>query len=180
MRTKTARQAAVARAVTGSPVRSQTQLADLLAEDGFEVTQATLSRDLDELGAVKVRHRDGGLVYAVPGEGGHSAPVAALEADTRDALLGRRCADLMVSAEASANLVVLRTPPGGAQLLASAIDHSSLRSPRGEVLGTIAGDDTVLVVVRDPVGGSAVAGRLAELVGAAVRVSVAATAGETR
>ena len=121
----------------------------------MHVTQATLSRDLVELDAVKVRSRTGALVYAVPAEGGDRAPVAPHETAAASQRLGRLCADLLVSAEASANLVVLRTPPGAAQFLASAFDKAEMP----EVLGTIAGDDTVLVIGRDPKGGSALAAR---------------------
>jgi transcriptional regulator of arginine metabolism len=140
-------------------VRSQVELADLLSGEGVAVTQATLSRDLVELGAVKVRHAEGGLVYAVAGEGGDRTPRAGVEQELLDARLGRLCEELLVTAEASANLVVLRTPPGAAQFLASAVDHSVIPS----LLGTIAGDDTVLVVTRDPDGGAAVAARFLAL-----------------
>ena len=112
------------------------------------VTQATLSRDLVELDAVKVRAASGALVYAVPGEGGDRRPAAPGETAAARHRLARLCGELLVSAEASANLVVLRTPPGAAQFLASAIDKAELR----DVLGTIAGDDTVLVIGRDPAG----------------------------
>lgn len=171
VRTKAARQDAVVRAVTGRAVRSQTQLAEILATAGFDVTQATLSRDLDDLGAVKVRHADGTLVYAVPGLGGDTTPVAALEDEVRDARLARRCAELLLSAEASGNLVVVRTPPGAAQFLASALDRSSGPGQRLDVIGTIAGDDTVLVISRDPAGGEAVARRLAGLAGSSGRAA---------
>lgn len=158
--TKTARHARIVDLLGSARVRSQTQLADLLAADGVAVTQATLSRDLVELGAVKVRDAHG-LVYAVPGEGGDRTPRPAVAADVHDARLARLCAELLVTAEASANLVVLRTPPGAAQFLASAVDHASLPS----LLGTIAGDDTVLVISREPDGGAAVAERFLALAG---------------
>jgi transcriptional regulator of arginine metabolism len=74
--TKTARQARITAILTGESVRSQAELAALLADDGVQVTQATLSRDLVELGAVRVRGKEGVLVYAVPGEGGERAPRA--------------------------------------------------------------------------------------------------------
>ena len=156
---KAARHARVAEHLTRHAVHSQSELAALLAADGVAVTQATLSRDLVELGATKVRHRDGGLVYAVPGEGGDRSPRVAVTAEALDGRLARLCEELLVTAEASANLVVLRTPPGAAQLLASAIDHSSFP----DVLGSVAGDDTVLVISRSPTGGDAVARRLLEL-----------------
>jgi transcriptional regulator of arginine metabolism len=161
--TKTARHRHVVALLRRTPVRSQVELADLLAADGFVVTQATLSRDLVELGAVKVRHQ-GGLVYAVPADGADRAPRAGADAafltsEMLDARLERLCEELLVTAEASANLVVLRTPPGAAQFLASAIDQSVIPA----VLGTIAGDDTVLVVTRDPAGGADVAARMLAL-----------------
>jgi transcriptional regulator of arginine metabolism len=143
-------------------VRSQGELGRLLAADGVAVTQATLSRDLDELGAVRIRDDSGALVYAVPGEGGDRSPRAPVrdgESGFSDARLARLCEELLVSAVPSANLVVLRTPPGAAQFLAAALDHAEPHA----VLGTIAGDDTVLLVCRDPEGGVAVADRLLEL-----------------
>lgn len=150
--TKTARQQRIIELIGHQPVRSQTELAELLSESGLVVGQATLSRDLVEIGAVKVRDASGQLVYAVPGEGGDRTPRAG-EAAAFEARLARVAAELLVSAEASANLVILRTPPGAAQYFASAIDHAAL----DQVLGTIAGDDTVLVVARDPSGGQALA-----------------------
>jgi transcriptional regulator of arginine metabolism len=151
--TKNARHQRIVELVTHQEVRSQTELADLLAASGLHVTQATLSRDLVELDAVKVRGQSGALVYAVPGEGGDrraTAPAVSAAATQR---LARLCSELLVSAEASANLVVLRTPPGAAQFLASAFDKAELP----DVLGTIAGDDTVLVIGRAPQGGEKLA-----------------------
>ncbi len=159
VRSKAARQASIIEEVTRRAIRSQAELAEAIATRGYPVTQATLSRDLVELGAIKVRQGDGTLVYAVPGEGGDGGPVADVGAEILSARLARRCAELLVSAEHSANLVVLRTPPGAAQFLASALDHARLPA----VLGTIAGDDTVLVISRDPTGGAELANRLAAL-----------------
>jgi len=156
--TKTARQQKIIELLGRQPVRSQTELADLLAEAGLAVGQATLSRDLVEIGAVKVRDSAGHLMYAVPGEGGDRTPRAG-EAAAFEARLARVAAELLVSAEGSANLVILRTPPGAAQYLASAIDHAAL----DDVLGTIAGDDTVMVVSRDPAGGVPLADRFLNL-----------------
>lgn len=159
--TPTARRARIAALVGTRAVRSQTELAELLAADGVVVTQATLSRDLVELGAVKVRSSAaaGGLVYAVPAEGGDRTPRPAVTEAGRSARLARLCEELLVTAEASANLVVVRTPPGAAQFLASAVDHAALP----EVMGCIAGDDTVLLVARDPAGGPALAARMIAL-----------------
>lgn len=160
--TKTARHRQIVGLLRRHPVRSQVELAELLATEGVGVTQATLSRDLVELGAVKVRHADGGLVYAVPGEGGDRTPRAGVEQELLDARLARLCEELLVTAEASANIVVLRTPPGAAQFLASAVDHSVIPT----LLGTIAGDDTVLVVTREPDGGAEAAARFLALAAA--------------
>ena len=136
-------------------VRSQGELVTMLGADGLRVTQTTLSRDLDELGAVRIR--DGGdLVYAVPAEGGDPTPRVAEADGAAGSRLSRLAAELLVSADASANLVVLRTPPGAAQFLASALDRAGLP----DVVGTIAGDDTVMVIAREPTGGAALAARL--------------------
>jgi transcriptional regulator of arginine metabolism len=157
--TKAARQQRIADLLTRTAVRSQTQLAQLLADDGIEVTQATLSRDLLELDAVKVRIPSGALVYAVPAQGGDPRPQAAGESTAAEARLSRLLNELLVSAEGSANLALLRTPPGAAQFLASAID----RVRPEDVLGTVAGDDTVLVISRRADGGAATAERLLAL-----------------
>ncbi len=156
--TKNARQQLITELLGNREVRSQTELAELLGARGVHVTQATLSRDLVELDAVKVRLASGVLVYAVPAEGGDRTPIHG-ESAAAYHRLARLCAELLASAEASANLVVLRTPPGAAQFLASAIDKVELP----EVLGCIAGDDTVLVIGRDPVGGDALAHKFTAL-----------------
>ena len=172
--TKTARHARIADILAREQVRSQEELADLLERyAGVHVTQATLSRDLDELGIVRLRS-GGALVYSLPEEpggpgshpGGPGSPLGSGGAPSgagvagvsgsespHDARLARYLGELMTSAEASANLVVLRTPAGAAQFLASVIDHAALPS----VLGTVAGDDTVLLIARDPAGGDALA-----------------------
>ena len=139
--TKAARQARIGELLESRPVASQTELGRLLAAAGVEVTQATLSRDLDELGAVKVRTA-AGMTYALPPEGQPRPGTA----EAIDARLARLLEELLVSAEATGDLVVLRTPPGGAHLLASALDRAGMP----EVAGTVAGDDTVLLVCRQP------------------------------
>lgn len=154
--TKNGRQQKIVDLLTRHPVRSQTELGDLLAQAGLHVTQATLSRDLVELGAVKVRTPAGALVYAVPAEGGDRTPRAAFETGASEGRLAKLLSELLVSVEASANLVVLRTPPGAAQFLGAAVDKADLAT----VLGTIAGDDTVMVITRDPSGGCRLADRL--------------------
>ena len=147
--TRAGRQARIVAILSSVPVHSQTELAALLADDGIEVTQATLSRDLEELGAVKLRGADGGGgVYVVPEDG---SPVRGVTGGTE--LVARLLGELLVSADASANLAVLRTPPGAAHYLASAIDRAALP----EVVGTVAGDDTILVIAREPMTGAQVA-----------------------
>ena len=121
----------------------------MLADEGIDVTQATLSRDLEELGAVKLRGADGGAgVYVVPEDG---SPVRGVSGGTDR--MSRLLGDLLVSTDASGNLAVLRTPPGAAHYLASAIDRAALPY----VVGTIAGDDTILVVAREPMTGAELA-----------------------
>ena len=141
-------------------VRSQSALADLLAAEGFSVTQATLSRDLDELGAMRIRDAEGALIYALRSEGGDGMPRPAVDSGALETRLRRLLGELLVKAEGSANLVVLRTPPGAAQFLASALDHADHHGVTAGVMGTIAGDDTVLVICRDPLGGPELARRL--------------------
>ena len=139
-------------------VHSQAELAAALEASGFTVTQATLSRDLDELGAVKLRTADGGVpVYVVPEDG--SPLTARTPDDDPPARLVRLLSELMVSAEASGNIAVLRTPPGASNFLASALDRARLP----EILGTVAGDDTIFLVARDPDGGNALVRHLLAL-----------------
>jgi transcriptional regulator of arginine metabolism len=148
--TRAGRQARIVALLSSSEVRSQSELAALLGGEGIEVTQATLSRDLEELGAVKLRGADGGTgVYIVPEDG---SPVRGVSGGTER--MSRLLGDLLVSTDASGNLAVLRTPPGAAHYLASAIDRAALP----QVVGTIAGDDTIFVVAREPMSGAELAG----------------------
>lgn len=148
---RASRQARITELVSTVAITSQTELARLLAAEGIEVTQATLSRDLDELGAVKLRGADSGApVYVIPEDG---SPVRGVQGGTTR--LSRLLAELMASVDASGNLMVLRTPPGAAQFLASAIDRAAL----DEVVGSIAGDDTVAVIAREPLSGTELADR---------------------
>lgn len=158
---KTARQQLIVELLTRHAVRSQGDLVELLATQGIQATPSTVSRDLVELDAVRVRHGDSGLVYAVPAEGGDPTPRPGTGSTASRSRLTRITRELLVTAQASANLVVLRTPPGGAQYLASAIDHSAPE----DVIGTIAGDDTVVLICRDADGGAAVAARFTDLAG---------------
>jgi len=147
--TKAARQEQIAGILEHLQVRSQEELAALLAGRGVRVTQATLSRDLEEMGAVRLRGPGGALIYALPtgpgGPGSRPGGVGGTEAEgVFTGAISRIAAELLVSAEA------------GAQLLASALDHAGLPG----ILGTVAGDDTVLVITRDPAGGAEVAAML--------------------
>jgi transcriptional regulator of arginine metabolism len=173
--TKSARQQRIIDLLEAGQVRSQSELADQLHADGLSVTQATLSRDLVELDAVKVRSTSGALVYAVPAEGGDRTPTVGRDSAASEARLARLCAELLVSADSSANLVVLRTPPGAANFLAAAMDKAEL----GDVLGTIAGDDTVLVIARDPAGGGALEQRFLDLANGASRIQPPSAAAST-
>jgi transcriptional regulator of arginine metabolism len=157
--TKTARHALIRDRLIHHRIRSQQELAEHLASVGVQVTQATLSRDLVELRAEKVRLADGSRVYTVPKEGGDRSFQPVEDREMLAARLARLAAELLVTAEASGNIVILRTPPGAAHFLASAIDHSVLPS----VVGTIAGDDTVLVVSREADGADEIAERFLEL-----------------
>jgi transcriptional regulator of arginine metabolism len=160
--TKAARHALVARIIARESMHSQADLLAALAAEGVSVTQATLSRDLVELRAAKTRAGSGPLVYTVPAVGAAGAAGGRSgggDGEPHPGRLARLCAELLVTAEGSANLVVLRTPPGAAQFLASAIDQSVLAA----VLGTIAGDDTVLVIAREPDGGADLAQRFCDL-----------------
>lgn len=153
--TRAGRQARIITLLSTHQVRSQPELATLLASEGIDVTQATLSRDLEELGAVKLRAADGGVgVYVVPEDGN---PVRGVFGGTHR--LARLLGDLLVSTDSSGNQAVLRTPPGAAHYLASALDRASLR----EIVGTIAGDDTILVIAREPLTGSELADKIEKL-----------------
>jgi transcriptional regulator of arginine metabolism len=150
--TKAARHGRITDLIRDGGVRSQTELAALLQAEGVLTTQATLSRDLEELGALKLRGVDGGApVYVIP-EDGSPRPMAG-----GTSRLARLFSELLLSHQASGNLVVLRTPPGAAQFLASAIDRTGL----ADVIGTIAGDDTILVVARAGLSGEELGARLA-------------------
>ena len=158
--TKTARQALIVEVLGRVSVRSQAELSTLLAQQGTTATAATLSRDLEELGAVRIRSRDGQLVYALPGVGGDRAPVAGAGLAALAERMARRVADLVASVDSSGNIVVLRTPPGAAQYLASGIDQAVLP----DIVGTVAGDDTVLVVSRAADGGADLAAAFLDLI----------------
>ena len=150
---KTQRQHRIARILENSGVTSQSHLVDLLAADGVIATQATVSRDLEEIGAVKVRVAGGDTVYAIP-----ELPKDRLVPEEQ---LRRVLSDWVVEVAHSGNLIVLRTPPGSAHVVASALDRAAIPG----VLGTVAGDDTLLIVAAERVGGEKVAKRLQALCG---------------
>jgi transcriptional regulator of arginine metabolism len=150
---KAQRQHRIVQLIESSPVASQQQLVEMLAGAGVEATQATVSRDLEEIGAVKVRAAGGDSVYAVP-----ELPKDRVAPEEH---LRRVLGDWVVEVASSANLVVLRTPPGSAHVVGSALDRAGLPG----ILGTVAGDDTVLVVADEGLGGTGLAERLAALAG---------------
>lgn len=150
--TKAARHGRITALITEREIASQAELALALALEGIDATQATLSRDLEELGAIKLRGVDGGAgTYVIP-EDGHVRPMTG-----GTSRMERLLADLLLSYSASGNITVLRTPPGAAQFLASAIDRAQ---PEG-VIGTIAGDDTVMLVAAEGVTGADLGERMA-------------------
>jgi len=151
--TKTQRQHRVSQILEKEGVTSQSELVRMLAEQGVDATQVTVSRDLEELGAVKVRGPGGALVYALP-EPSNERPAPELH-------LRRVLGDWVADVTSSGNLVVVRTPPGCAHVVASAVDRAGL----AEVLGTVAGDDTVLVVAREHVKGATLARKLGRMAG---------------
>jgi transcriptional regulator of arginine metabolism len=151
--TKAQRQHVIAQLLAKHEVTSQPQLVDLLAAEGVDATQATVSRDLEDLGAVKVRVPGGDSVYAIPEfEPDRIAP---------EDQLRRVMSEWVAEVAHSGMIVVLRTPPGCAHVVASALDRSGLPG----LLGTVAGDDTMLCVADERVGGPRLAARLRELAG---------------
>ena len=150
---KPQRQHRVLRLIETHAVSNQAQLVGLLAGEGVEATQTTVSRDLEEIGAIKVRGPGGEPVYALP-----ALPVHQVAPEDH---LRRVLGEWVVEVAHSANLVVLRTPPGCAHVVGSALDRSGFDG----VIGTVAGDDTVLVIAAEDCGGALVAAQLAGLAG---------------
>lgn len=149
-RDKAGRQRRIVQILRTREVDSQAELARLLSRGGDEVTQATLSRDLEDLGALRSRTAEGRVVYRVPEESPASAD-----------WLERMLQEFATDVASSGNVCIVRTPPGGANAVARAIDNAVLR----DVLGTIAGDDTIMIVATQQAGGAAVARRLRKLAG---------------
>jgi transcriptional regulator of arginine metabolism len=148
---KVQRQQSIARLITKTAVTSQPQLVDLLAADGIAATQATVSRDLEDLGAVKVRVPGGETVYAIP----EYEPDRLAPQDQLRRVMGEWVAEV----KRSGDIVILRTPPGCAHVVASALDRSGIEG----ILGTVAGDDTLMCVAEESLGGKALESVLREL-----------------
>ena len=153
MSSKVQRQQAIAKLVAHCAVTNQPQLVELLAGEGIAATQATVSRDLEDLGAVKVRVPGGETVYAIP----EYEPARIAPEDQLRRVMGEWVAEVKVSL----NIVILRTPPGCAHVVASALDRSGMAG----LLGTVAGDDTLMCVAEEGIGGDALASRLRDLAG---------------
>lgn len=150
---KTQRQYRITALLRQHEVTSQTALVELLAKEGVDATQATVSRDLDDLGAVKNRLPNGDVAYVIPDQPQDQVAPADF--------LRRVCRDWVARVESSMNIVVVQTPPGSAHMVASAIDRAGWT----DVAGTVAGDDTVLIVAAEGVKGTKLGAELRELAG---------------
>jgi transcriptional regulator of arginine metabolism len=153
MSTKQQRQQLISRLIGQEDIANQPQLQELLREQGIEATQATISRDLEELGAIKIRVAGGDTVYAIA----EYAPARIAPSDQ----LRRVMAEWVAEVSSSGNLVVVRTPPGCAHVVASALDRSGLVG----LLGTVAGDDTILCIATEDMSGPGLAEQLRSLSG---------------
>lgn len=156
---KNQRQHRIAKLLEDHQVTSQPHLVELLARDGVVATQATVSRDLDELGAVKVKVSGGETIYAIP-----ELPKDRVAPEDH---LRRVMSEWVVEVAHSANLVVLRTPPGSAHVVASALDRSAVSG----ILGTVAGDDTILAIAAEKTGGATLARKMKDLAGLSAKAS---------
>lgn len=154
--TKAQRQHRIARLLAEETVTNQGRLVELLADAGITATQATVSRDLEEMGAIKVRAPGGLTIYAIP-----ELPTDQLAPEDH---LRRVLGEWLVDIDRSGDLVVLRTPPGSAHVVASALDRAGLPN----LVGTVAGDDTLLAIAAQR-SGARLAARLAELAGLSSR-----------
>lgn len=153
MSSKQQRQQLIARMIDQRAFSSQQQLQEMLRDQGIEATQATVSRDLEELGAVKIRLAGGETAYAIA----EYAPARVAPTDQ----LRRVMSEWVAEVSSSGNLVVLRTPPGCAHVVASALDRSGLEG----LLGTVAGDDTILCVATEDTGGEGLAAQFRTMSG---------------
>lgn len=153
MSTKAQRQQLIATLISQQAVTNQPQLVELLLGSGISATQATVSRDLEDLGAVKVRVPGGDTVYAIP----EFAPARLAPEDQLRRVMGEWVADVQYSGP----MVVVRTPPGCAHVVASALDRSGMNG----LIGTVAGDDTIFCIASEEIGGANMAEKLRELAG---------------
>lgn len=153
MSSKAQRQQIITTLIEQHAVTNQPQLVELLAQHGVSATQATVSRDLEDLGAVKVRVPGGDSVYAIA----EFAPARLAPEDQLRRVMGEWVADIRFSGP----MVVIRTPPGCAHVVASALDRSGLDG----LLGTVAGDDTIFCIADERTGGSRMAAVLGDLAG---------------
>ncbi len=151
--TKTQRQAKITELLDKLVISTAAQLVTLLQAEGWAVTQATVTRDLQELGSIKIRDENGSRRIVLA----ETPKIAPAPVDHLRRMMG----EWVISVECSGNLVVVRTPPGCAHVVASALDRSALAG----VLGSIAGDDTVLVVANENTGGQGLAAQLRTLAG---------------
>jgi len=151
--TKRQRQQVIVQLLAEQSVRSQTQLVELLGSEGIETTQKTVSKDLDELGSVTVRGSGGKIIYAIP----ELPSEQHLPEDHLKRVLG----EWVVDVSSSGNIVIMRTPPGSAHVVASAIDRAGVDT----ILGTVAGDDTIMIITNEGSSGSAVADSLRKTAG---------------
>ena len=156
-----ARRALVISFVNKGFVHSQNDLVDLLADEGIEVTQATASRDLEEVGAVRSKDESGVMRYRLLDQ-----------VSEQRARFNRVSDELMLSMTASGNLVVIKTPAGGAQLLASILDRAAQSGEISSLIGTIAGDDTVLAISQTSNGGKSLSTKLRDYILASTRKSM--------
>jgi transcriptional regulator of arginine metabolism len=149
---KTARQHVVEELIVNKEISSQNELLNMLKSKGFDITQTTLSRDLDEINAVKSVKTDGKNVYTIKK---NSADKLQSSKDVRNKL-EKSLSEFVISVDSSANLAIIHTPAGAAQYVASLIDQADME----KVLATIAGDNTVLVVTKGLDDGKKVASQI--------------------
>ena len=140
---KARRQRKILKIIRSEPVRTQDDLVAALKKNGFEATQATISRDIKELGLIKIPYKNNLFRYASPGES---------TVQRSEERLKRLFQDSVVGLDLSENLIIIKTHPGGAQAVASALDQAGWQ----EIIGTVGGDDTILVVVKPKQAAAAV------------------------
>jgi transcriptional regulator of arginine metabolism len=153
----TARRALIIDLIQKGEIYSQSDLQRLLNEEGVAVTQATISRDLLEVGAVRGRGIDGVVRYSLPSDIDAASELSRKVSTVSD--------ELITDINVSENLVVVKTAPGGANLMASALDRASKNGELSNIIGTIAGDDTVLVIARTTSAGKVLAEELRDYIG---------------